>query len=337
MDETEHQFVERESGCLRTEEFFGNSVVRFIYSRKRENPSILFKTLTSPRMSKMLSFLNYDCALGAKLTGAWRFCRRLDIDLSECLCHPGEFRTLRNVFERKIRYWETRPMPQDPGAIVSPCDAKMLVGSFSRSSRLYIKDKFFDYVELLAEDKSEWLGRFFRADYAIFRLTPEKYHYNHLPATGMIVDYYGIDGRYDSCNPRTIVAMAKPYSKNRRFVTIIDTDMPGGSRIGLVAMIEIVALMIGDISQCYSEVRYDDPKPLQHGMVVKRGQPKSLFRPGSSTVILLFQEGRILFSPDLTDNLFHREARSWYSDKFGIPLVETEVRVRSEIGRIEPG
>ena len=31
-----------------------------------------------------------------------------------------------------------------------------------------------------------------------------------------------------------------------------DTDIPGGSHVGFVAMIEVVALMIGDIVQCYS-------------------------------------------------------------------------------------
>jgi phosphatidylserine decarboxylase len=44
--------------------------------------------------------------------------------------------------------------------------------------------------------------------------------------------------------------MVRPYSKNKRVVTIIDTDVEGGTGIGLVAMIEVVALMIGDIVQC---------------------------------------------------------------------------------------
>ena len=31
--------------------------------------------------------------------------------------------------------------------------------------------------------------------------------------------------------------------------------------------------------------------------------PKSLYRPGSSTDVLIFQEGRIDFAPDLVDNM----------------------------------
>ena len=50
--------------------------------------------------------------------------------------------------------------------------------------------------------------------------------------------------------------MVTPYSKNRRHVTLIDTDVPGGSQVGMVAMVEVTALMIGDIVQCYSDEKY---------------------------------------------------------------------------------
>ena len=50
-------------------------------------------------------------------------------------------------------------------------------------------------------------------------------------------------------------------------------------------MVEVVAMMIGDIVQCYSDTAYDDPKGVTPGMSLKKGQPKSLFRPGSSTKV----------------------------------------------------
>ena len=52
--------------------------------------------------------------------------------------------------------------------------------------------------------------------------------------------------------PGAVVALVTPYSKNSRVVTIIDTEVPGGTGVGLVAMIEVVALMIGEVVQCYS-------------------------------------------------------------------------------------
>ena len=125
--------------------------------------------------------------------------------------------------------------------------------------------------------------------------------------------------------------MASLVAKNRRIVTIIDTDVPAGSQVGYVAMIEVVALMIGDIVQACSEERYDRPRAPQPGMFLTRGCPKSLFRPGSSTVVLLFESGRIRFAQDLIDNSLRRDVQSRFSGFFGRPLVETDVRVRSEI------
>jgi phosphatidylserine decarboxylase len=148
-----------------------------------------------------------------------------------------------------------------------------------------------------------------------------------------VVDFYEITGRYHSCHPAAVVSCVTPYSKNRRSVTIIDTDVEGGSRLGLVAMVEVVAMMIGDILQCYSENRYESPRQIVPGMMLRRGQPKSLFRPGSSVDVLIFQKDRIRFSNDIRKNLHHPSAVSRFSKGFGQPLIETEVKIRQEIAR----
>ena len=130
--------------------------------------------------------------------------------------------------------------------------------------------------------------------------------------------------------------MVSPYSKNMRVVTILDTDASGGSGVGLVAVIEVAALMVGDIVQCYSEEAYDNPCPVSTGSFLGKGCPKSLFKPGSSTVVVLFQPGRVSFDRDLMDNQRSVAAVSRYSLGFGQPLVETDVRVRERIGVANP-
>ena len=47
----------------------------------------------------------------------------------------------------------------------------------------------------------------------------------------------------------------------------------------------------------------------------------------------LVAQDRIRFSEDLWRNMFRRDVFSRFSQGFGLPLVETDVRVRSEIGR----
>jgi phosphatidylserine decarboxylase len=328
----EHQYIERRTGEARTEKLIADRLLNRIYSAAREGPSRLFDILTSPRMSKLLGFVNYDLALPPGWRADPDLYRGLGIDWSEALDPPGRMRTLRDVFERKIRYWERRPMETDPRAVVSPADARALLGSFRDTSCLVLKEKFFHFTELLGSEKSLWLDAFDQGDYAVFRLTPDKYHYNHTPVAGRVIDLYEIPGEYHSCNPGAVVAAVTPYSKNKRVVTVLDTDVDGGTGAGLVAMIEVVALMIGDIVQCYSDERYDDPRPVRKGMFLKRGRPKSLYRPGSSTDVLLFQPHRVRFSMDLLENMRRQDISSRFSQGFGMPLVETDLGVRSTIG-----
>ncbi len=323
----QHQYIERQSGQVVGEQLLGDRMVRLLYHRVREQNSRLFGMLTSGWMSQVLAAVQFD----RPVLNRQAFLASCGIDLQECLDAPHTLDTARKLFERKIRYWECRPMPDDEAAVVSPADARVLPGSFSETSLVCLKEKFFAFDELLGQGATQWHSAFQGGDFMVFRLTPDKYHYNHTPVAGRVVGCYTLDGSYHSCNPAAVVSVVTPYSKNRRVVTIIDTDLPGGTGVGLVAMIEVVALMIGDIVQAYSSSRYDAPKPIETGMFLAKGQPKSLYRPGSSTDILIFQPDRVRFAPDIVANAQRRDVVSRFSQGFGKPLVETDLRLRSLI------
>jgi len=331
MTPLRHQYIDRRTGEVKTEQLFGDPFVCAIYSDLREKAPVLYRAVTGKRMSQLLGFLNYDFALTATLSGSRRFMKSAGIDYNECLDPADSLDTPRKVFERKIRYWECRPMPDDRSAVVSPADARVLVGSFNETGNLLIKGKFFDYEELLGNNKHEWLNAFRGGDFAVFRLTPDKYHYNHTPVAGQVEDFYEITGVYHSCNPSAVVTVVTPFSKNTRTVTIINTDVSNGSNVGLVAMIEVTALMIGEVLQCYSSREYTNPQPIRRGMFLEKGCPKSLYRPGSSTDIVIFQKDRISFDPDITENMYRLNAQSRFSFGFGQSLLETEIEVRSQI------
>lgn len=324
---TEHQYIERETGHVRNERLFGDRLIRLLYHGARENAPFLFKMATSSWSSGLLGFINFDLPFGSNR----RFLEECGVNLAECLDPPESLDTPRKVFERRIRYEQCRPMPEAQWAVVSPADARVLIGSFRDTSALFLKEKFFDFEELLGRHKGEWLQAFTGGEFAVFRLTPDKYHYNHTPVAGTVCDIYELDGDYHSCNPGAVVVEATPFSKNRRVVTIIDTDVPGGTGVGLVAMIEVVALMIGRIVQCYSNEGYAAPRPVVPGMFLRRGMPKSLYRPGSSTDVLIFQPDRVRFADDIVHNMHDTRAASRFSHGFGCPLVETDVKVRSLI------
>jgi len=326
----QHQYIVRETGEIVSERLIADRTIALLYNRVREQAPRLFRALTSERVSSVLGFLHFDLNLPMTRRRGLRLLGPMGVDGRECLDAQHSFTTPRQVFERKIRYWECRPMDPDPEAVVAPADAKVLIGSLAETPELFIKEKFFSAPELLGEDLP-WHPFFAGGDFAVFRLTPDKYHYNHVPVSGEVIDFYQIDGSFHSCNPGAQIALASLHAKNRRVVTIIDTDVAGGSQVGLVAMIEVVALMIGDIVQCYSESGYDRPQPVVKGMRLGKGCPKSLYRPGSSTDILLFQQEAVTFSADLERNRRRRDVCSRFSLGLGRPLVETDVRVRSTI------
>lgn len=323
-----HEYIVRETGAIARERLVGDRAVRALYSPKLENAAWLSKLASSRYTSEVLGYLNYDNLLSSRASGMQRFLKKSDINLRELVDAPASLDTARKIFERKIRYWECRRLPIER-CVVCPADARVVVGSTSQTTALPIKDKFFEFPELLGGPKVRWTKYFRNGNYAVFRLTPEKYHYTHSPVTGRVVDFYAVDGRYHSCNPNATVRLLTPHSKNRRVVTMLDTNCPGGTGVGKVAMIEVVALMIGQIEQRYSEHEYDDPQDLRKEMMLQIGAPKALFRPGSSTVVLLFQEGRVRFAEDLLLNQQRSGVHSRYSAPFGQPLVETDVAVRS--------
>ncbi len=324
-----HEYIVRETGEIACERLVGDRTVRALYSPRLENAAWVSRLASSRKVSELLGYLNYDNRLASRASGMKRFLKKSGIDFSELADDPATLNTARQMFERKIRYWECRPLPNTAPCVVCPADSRVAVGSMAATSKLLIKEKFFAFPELLGGPRIRWTREFMDGDYAVFRLTPEKYHYTHVPVAGIVADFYAVDGRYHSCNPNATAKLITPHSKNKRVVTIIDTNCAGGPNVGFVAMIEVVALMIGQIDQRYSDRQYDEPRAIEKGRVLRLGAPKALFRPGSSTVVLLFQRDRIRFAEDLIRNQRRREVCSRYSKAFGQALVETDVAVRS--------
>jgi phosphatidylserine decarboxylase len=327
-----HQYIERASGRVRSEALIADRLIHLLYHPLRESAPWLFRRLVSGRASRLLATAHFDLQRRLTPAAAARSAARMGIDLSECLDPPEALDTPRKLFERRIRYWQLRPMPPEPGVVLAPSDARVLVGGESGAHDLFLKEKFFSLEELLGAGRGPEAGRFVGGPWALFRLTPDKYHYNHAPVSGVVAEIYAVEGDHHSCNPSAMLALGAPCSKNRRVVTLIDSDVPGGSGVGRVAMVEVVALMIGAIRQCYSEREYQEPRAVTPGLFLRAGRPKSLFQPGSSVVLLLFEPGRVSLCPDLLQNRRHPSARSRFSEGLGRTVVETDIQVRAPIG-----
>ncbi|MGM0417046.1 MAG: phosphatidylserine decarboxylase, partial [Thermodesulfobacteriota bacterium] len=148
-----HQYIERASGRIYEEHPFADRLVRWMYHPLREHAPALFNTLTSARFCDWLGRINYDLDLPLwQRFNARRHLNtlaRLGVRLHECEVPVADLDTPRKIFERRIRYTECREMDPDPRKLAAPADSRMLWGSLRQSDSIYLKDKFFDLVELL--------------------------------------------------------------------------------------------------------------------------------------------------------------------------------------------
>lgn len=324
-----HQYIERDDGSSVDESLLADRVIRFLYSTAREHPSLLQRAAASHLTSALLASWEFDWPLRNPSRSIGRAAARMRINLDEVDGQTQSWRTMRDLFERKIRFWECRPMSDEPHSIVSPADGKALIFGHANDTLLPVKSRWLDLAGLLASP--DLLQRVATATGLIVRLTPDAYHYVHAPVSGVVRSHRRIDGALHSCNPAALVSFASPYSINLRQVTEIDTDVYHGSRVGTVVLVNVGAMMIGRIEDASSADRYDDPQPVRTGLFVHRGQPFALFRPGSSTSIVLWRQDRAQLAAALTHNSVRTDVRSRFSDWLLSPWVETALQVRSTI------
>ena len=76
----QHHYVERDTRRIKTEQFYGDQAVQFLYSRIREQSSWLFRRLTSARISRVLSYMNYDGILSNRMKNYLDIHQQLNID-----------------------------------------------------------------------------------------------------------------------------------------------------------------------------------------------------------------------------------------------------------------
>src|SRR5262245_59994469 len=160
-----HQYIDRRTQRVCDERLFGDALISTLYSPVLERAPVMAQIASSRWVSSALTLLNYNSLLARTSHGIVGFARRTNVDWSECLAAADELSDARSFFERKIRYWDHRPMPKAPSDVVCPADSRVIVGSMTETSGIFVKEKFFDFRELLSTDRSRWLETFGDGDF----------------------------------------------------------------------------------------------------------------------------------------------------------------------------
>lgn len=202
-----------------------------------------------------------------------RFIKKNNIDMSEY--KKEEYKSFNEFFMRNIKP-EKRPIESGHIAI---CDAKLTAYEIQDDLKLNIKNSIYTVDELIKEDASNYKGGYC----LVYRLCVDDYHHYAFPSDGKIVSNKKINGVLHTVQPIALKKY-KVFSENAREVTILDTN-----EFGKVAYIEVGAMIIGKI------VNEDKTE-------FKKGEEKGHFEFGGSTIIVLFEKGKVKINDVILDN-----------------------------------
>jgi phosphatidylserine decarboxylase len=217
-----------------------------------------------------------------------KFIQFHQLDMSEVLKQLDEFKNFNEFFYRELKP-NARPCsaPDNPRIIVSPADCRSVV--FNRidlATKIWIKGREFSLKRLMGDAYPEDAKRYENGGLGIFRLAPQDYHRFHIPVDGILRKPKLIAGEYYTVNPMAIRSALDVYGENIRVLCPIDSV-----EHGRVMVICVGAMMVG--STVITRHENDE---------VKRAEELGYFKFGGSTIVVLFEEGKMKFDDDLVDN-----------------------------------
>lgn len=267
---------DRRSGEIVEETIFAERTLRTFY----ENPlgRLFFQALLNNRAFCTVYGWRMDSSASRKLIAP--FIEKFGIDMAEAARPVEEYRHFNDFFTRTLKLG-ARQWPEQAERFGAPGDGKLLVyPELHADVRMPIKGTACTPAGLLTSEQAA--APFAGGAALVLRLAPPDYHRFHYPDDGTAHASQEIPGGYESVNPVALRRVPDLFCRNKRAVTMFDSE-----HFGRIAYVEVGAITIGTIVQT--------SRPGH----IERGQEKGFFRYGGSTVVLLFEPGRLQFDADL--------------------------------------
>jgi phosphatidylserine decarboxylase len=196
----------------------------------------------------------------------------------------SDFTSFNDFFSRKLNPF-SRPIASSSDSVSAPTDGRHLAyGDMDRISPFFIKGEQIRLGELVADNGCA--KKFSQGSILISRLCPIDYHRFHFPVSCIPDKTFLMKGNYNSIHPFAMKGRIGTFLSNKKMFTVLHTKACGD-----ILMIEIGAMGVGSINQTFIP-----NKP------TLKGAEKGFFALGGSTVILIFERGRIKFSEDILES-----------------------------------
>jgi len=223
------------------------------------------------------------------------FAKRYRVDLHEAEGSIEDYPTFAQFFTRRLK---SGLRPIDPGAdvVVSPVDAHVSqAGQVQAGQCLQAKGISFPVDKLLGDARRAL--DFEGGSFATLYLSPRDYHRFHAPLNGEVTGFSYLPGEFWPVNAASVRTKDALFAINERLVTFLDTPA------GKLAYVAVGATCVARIHAAYDSIvthtgggakQHSYPRPI----ALQKGDEIGMFEMGS-TVILLFQKGRVTWDASL--------------------------------------
>lgn len=277
-------YIDRVSGKEEVEKVYGAKALAFLYGN-----DLLSKLLGTPALHLLSRFPFFSAFYGWWQARGWTqakiapFIQNFDVDANEFQKSVDSFTSFNDFFIRKLKP-KVRPIDKDENVAVIPADARYwFYQDIAETDGFIVKGEKFALATLIED--LQLAQQYARGSMAIARLCPSDYHRFHFPCSGVPSESRLINGYLYSVNPIAIRKDLEIFTKNKRTICTLRSPV-----FGNVLYIEIGATSVGSIHQTYTP-----------NQPIIKGDEKGYFSFGASSIILLFESGRIKFDPDLLE------------------------------------
>jgi phosphatidylserine decarboxylase len=238
-------------------------------------------------------------AQGGALTlrGIRWFVGRYGVDMSEAAnADIASYRSFNDFFTRPLKAG-LRPLADADFAC--PVDGAISqFGAIDDHHIVQAKGHRFTTTALVGGDDA-LAAQFRHGSFANLYLSPKDYHRLHMPCDGTLTRMIYVPGALFSVNPVTARGVPNLFARNERVVCLFESPDHGA-----FAMVLVGATIVGSMATVWhgvvnaartgamSEWTYPD-----RAITLKKGEEMGRFLLGS-TIVMLFEQGRIAFNPD---------------------------------------
>jgi phosphatidylserine decarboxylase len=275
------QIHNRYTGGIETEQVYGEPFLRFAYG----NPlgrSLTWGLVSRPWLSRFYGWLMKRPSSVARIRP---FMEAYGIDGSEFVDDPESFESFNAFFTRRLKP-EARPLDERADRVVFPADGRHSGWQeLGRETAVFVKGQRWNVRQLLG-DTHPHPERFEGGTLVLSRLCPTDYHHYHFPVSGTVEPGNWVGRRLFSVNPIALRRRLAYLWENKRCLRSIHSP-----ELGEVVFVEIGATNVGSIRH----------HPLPDGNHARKGEPAGWFEFGGSSLITLFEPGRVALADDLLE------------------------------------